>query len=345
MKSAGFTLIVMLTLLCSACDSTRDPQSKATPSPTISQQRNAVPAVIHVQKGNPMVFTTLGTMSGPIASPSRSQPAYVLHNDQQNIVIDAGDGVAEQLAKVNVPLDRVQTIILTHLHIDHTGGLYALIGMRLQTKITCDLTIYGPYGTKKLVDGLVAGLQPLMDLINAAYKGQGQSPFNTMKVIEVTDGSKSTVGTVSVTAATNTHYNFTPGSEKAARYQSLSYRFDMPDRSIVFTGDTGPCANLEKLAHNVDLLVSEIMDVAEAMDKLKRQRPDLPFWVFPLVKKHFRNEHLTADEVGKLIQRSGAKSLVLTHNAGSIQSNERSRNMIASYFKGPITFAKDLENF
>jgi hypothetical protein len=46
-----------------------------------------------------------------------------------------------------------------------------------------------------------------------------------------------------------------------------------------------------------------------------------------------------------LAKLSGAKKLVLTHNGGSSQSNERSRVIIASYFKGPITFAKDLENY
>jgi len=345
MKTACFILMIMLTILCSACDSTKDRQGNAPASPTNGQQRDTAPAVTSGQEGNSLVFTILGTMSGPIASPTRSQPAYILHNAQQNILIDAGDGVAEQLAKMNVPFDKIQTIILTHFHIDHMGGLYALLGMRLQTQITGDLTIYGPYGTKKFVNGLVSGLQPLVDLINAAYGGQVKSPFNIMKIIEVTDGSKFTVGDVSVTAVTNTHYSFSSGSENAARFQSLSYRFDMPDRSIVFTGDTGPSKKVEKLAYNVDLLVSEIMDVAEAMDRLKKQRPDLPFYVFPLVKRHHKKEHLTADEVGKLMRSSGANSLVLTHNAGSIQSNERSRNIIASYFKGPITFANDLENF
>jgi ribonuclease BN (tRNA processing enzyme) len=292
-----------------------------------------------------MVFTILGTMSGPIASPIRSQPAYVLHNDKQKILIDAGDGVAGQLAKVNIPLDEVQTIILSHHHIDHIGGLFALLGMRQQTNITTDLAVYGPVGTRKHVDGLIASLQALQDFLSDITRGQEKTAFNTVKVVEVNDGSKFTVGSVFVTAAINTHYNFLPGSADAARFQSLSYRFDLPDRSILFTGDTAPCKKVEELAHNVDLLVSEIMDVDEAMDKIKLKYPNAPSHQYAIVKKHFLDEHLTPDEVGKLAQRSNAKSLVLTHNGGNIQSNKRSRGIIESYFKGQVTFAEDLENY
>ena len=87
------------------------------------------------------------------------------------------------------------------------------------------------------------------------------------------------------------------------------------------------------------------MDVDEAMDKIKQKYPNAPSQQYAIVKKHFLDEHLTADEVGKLAQRSGAKSLVLTHNGGSSQSNDRSRLIIASYFKGPVAFANDLENY
>lgn len=292
-----------------------------------------------------MTFTTLGTMSGPIASPFRSQPAHVLHNEQQKILIDVGDGFAGQLAKVHIPLNAIQTVILSHHHIDHTGGLFALLGMRLQTNIFADLTIYGPPGTKKLVDGLIASLQGLQDFLKEITKGQEKNALNTVKVVEVTDGSIFNLGAVKVTAVTNTHYDLPSDSPEAARFQSLSFRFDLPDRSIVYTGDTGPCEKVVKLAHQADLLVIEIMDVDEAMENIRRKYPNAPAHHYEIVKRHFLKEHLTPDEVGKLVQRSGAKKLVLVHNGGSPRSNERSRAIISSYFPGPIVFAKDLESF
>jgi ribonuclease BN (tRNA processing enzyme) len=291
------------------------------------------------------VWTTLGTMSGPIADPHRSQPANLLRDGDQTILVDAGDGAAEQLAKIGVPLDAVHTIIISHVHFDHTGGLFAILGMRFQTIAPGDLTIYGPRGTKQLVNGLLAAMQPMMQLTAAAHARTSINFADTIKVIEVTDRSKFTVGPVAVAAAVNTHYTFDPGSKEWRQFQSLSYRFNMSDRSIVYTGDTGPSTNVEKLAHGANLLVSEIIDPDSAIAQLKKERPDIPFYIQPFIENHFRHEHLTADEVGLLAMRAGVKSLVLTHDAMEASDIAKARPIIASHYKGPIVFAHDLQNF
>jgi ribonuclease BN (tRNA processing enzyme) len=291
------------------------------------------------------VWTTLGTMSGPIADPHRSQPANLLRDGDQTILIDAGDGAAEQLAKANVSLDDVQTIIISHVHFDHTGGLFAILGMRYQTLSPGVLTIYGPRGTRELVGGLIAAMRPMTEMSTAAHARGAVDPSDNVKVIEVTDGSKFTIGPVTVRAAVNTHYSFAPGTPEAQKYQSLSFRFDMPDRSIVYTGDTGPSANVEKLAHDASLLVSEIIDPDAAIAALKKVRPNIPFYAVPFIEHHMRYEHLTADEVGLMAQRSGVRALVLTHDAMDADDIAKSKPVIAAHFKGPIAFAHDLENF
>jgi hypothetical protein len=70
--------------------------------------------------------------------------------------------------------------------------------------------------------------------------------------------------------------SFKPGSAEARKFQSLSYRFDMTDRSIVFTGDTGPSSDVERLARGADLLISEIGEPEAAAAEVKALRPDLP---------------------------------------------------------------------
>jgi ribonuclease BN (tRNA processing enzyme) len=288
-----------------------------------------------------MMFTTLGTMGGPVADLRRSQPANLLHNDKQAVLIDSGDGTAEQLAKAGVELKTVRTVILSHLHIDHTGGLYALIAMRYQQHIPGQLLIYGPSGTKQTVDGLLAAQKPLSDLSVAENPRIEDLPASTVKVVEITDGSTFSIGSVKVTGATNSHY----GSENTKRYQSLSFRFDTPDRSIVYTGDTGPSSNVQRLARGADLLVSEIIDPDAELAKLKATRSDIPFYAGRFLKKHFEDEHLTADQAGLLAQRSGARELVLTHNALDDAGVNKARRTIASHFKGPIVFADDLDNY
>ena len=291
------------------------------------------------------IWTTLGTMSGPVANPTRAQPANLLRFEDQTILIDAGDGTAEQLARARVPLEQVQTLIITHHHFDHIGGLFAILGMRVQTLAPGILTIYGPFGTKRVVDGLVAAMQPLAAASAGMLGHAGGRPADTVRVIEVTDGSKFVIGKIAVTVAVNTHYSFPPGSADAAKYQSLAYRFDMPDRSIAFTGDTGASANVERLAHNVDLLVSEIIDPEQAIALFKKGRPDAPFFVFPIIEQHMRHEHLPPEEVGLLAEHAGAKAVVLTHNGLGPSDVDRIRPIIAKHYKGPVTFAHDLDNF
>lgn len=120
----------------------------------------ALPAM--AQTTAPATFTTLGTGSGPMGNPKRAQPAHLLRAGEQTILIDAGDGATEQIVKAGVPFGEVQTILISHLHTDHIGGLFAFIGRRYQVSTRGFVTIYGPVGTKALVAGFIASLEPVL---------------------------------------------------------------------------------------------------------------------------------------------------------------------------------------
>lgn len=286
------------------------------------------------------VWVELGTNSGPIPNPLRSEPSHLLLWHDQTILIDVGDGAAEQLARAHVDLGAIRTIFLSHLHFDHTGGLFALIGMRYQgSGPTCGgVTVYGPPGTRRLVDGLLAAIEPGAALVPTALPD--------IRVVELNGGAKVTVGDVQITAAANSHYNLWNGS--GAKPVSLSYRFDLPDRSIVYTGDTGPSPDVEKLAHGADLLVSEIMDADTALGAIENKYPLVPGFLFSFVHEHFTKEHLLPDQVGLLAAHAGVHALVLTHFGGATGGKDqiaRLTKAIATHYKGPIRFANDLERF
>ncbi len=286
------------------------------------------------------VWVELGTQSGPIPSIARSEPAHLLLWHDQAILIDVGDGAARQLARAHVQLGAVNTIFLSHLHFDHTGGLFAFLGMRYQGSgpVCAPVTIYGPPGTKRLVDGLRSAIQPGSGLVSSSAPD--------FRAVEVDNGSKVAIGDIQITVASNSHYNLWNGAGPAP--VALSYRFDLPDRAIAYTGDTGPSANVEKLAHGVDLLVSEIMDADAALDTIRRSYPLIPGFVFSPIREHFTKEHLLPDQVGILAAHAGARALVLTHFGGATGDQEQIRRLtqtIATHFHGSIRFANDLDRF
>ena len=297
--------------------------------------------------GAELGFTTLGTNSGPIPSANRSEPASLVQYGDQMMLVDAGDGASEQLAKAGVALGQIQTILISHLHFDHTGGLFAFLGERYQSREDSKpLTIYGPLGTKRLVDTLLAAMKPGMETTGWA-PGPKDAANDNITVVEVGDGSKFAVGEVTVTAAENTHYiTLAYKGPEALRPVSLSYRFDASGRSICFTGDTGPSSNVERLCHGVSLLVSEITWPPAAVEAhLRKMRADISDAELAILMAHFTKEHLSPTEVGILAVHSGAQALVLTHDPLAQDAIPAARAAIAANYKGPITFATDLQHF
>ena len=65
-------------------------------------------------------WVELGTNSGPIPTPEHSQPAHLLLWKGNPVLVDVGDGAAEQLAKAGVSLSQIETVFISHLHFDHT---------------------------------------------------------------------------------------------------------------------------------------------------------------------------------------------------------------------------------
>lgn len=292
-------------------------------------------------------WITLGTMGGPVGAPERAQPANALVRGGEVYLVDAGDGAAQQLAKAGLRLPQVKAVFLSHLHVDHTGGLAAIIGLRDQTDVREVLTIYGPPGTRALVDGIVASLKP------AAAAGYGipgepwPAPDSIVCVVELAGGATVRVGDMTVRTAQNTHYDFAPGSAEDGAYKSLSYRFDTTGRSIAYTGDTGPSPAVVALAKGADLLVSEMIDLDLTLAKVAQNSPNMPGPARAKLVEHLSTHHLTPEAVGALAGAAGVRAVAVTHFAGGSDPARTAeyRARIARTFRGRLALANDLDRF
>jgi ribonuclease BN (tRNA processing enzyme) len=295
-----------------------------------------------VHAGDPSArIVTLGTMAGPMANPARAQPATLLQWPGGMILVDAGDGAVDQLARAGISSVPLKSVVITHIHADHVGGLFALLTRRYQL-MDPPLTIYGPPGTREMVDGLVAAMAPLR-LTSPALPGAPlRDPADSVKVVEFGDGADLTIEGMRVRAVANTHYLSGSLAPDPAEVQSLSLRFELPGRSVVLTGDTGPSDRLTELARGADVLVSSILDLDAAVAAIRASRPDAPPAFFEAARAHFAQHHLSPEVAGRLAQAAGVKRVVFTHIGITPARMKAARAELALNWRGPAVFARDL---
>ena len=263
------------------------------------------------------------------------------------ILVDAGDGTAQQLARISVPLSAISTIFISHLHFDHTGGLAAVMGLRIQLNMLKPVMIYGPAGTRDFITGIIAALKPISEIGSGLSRPRFPMPAAIFNVVEIEPGTPVHLRDMTVTAVENTHYDFIPGSPES-KNKSLSYRFDLPRRSIVFTGDTGPSEAVEKLAEGADLLVSEMLDLDAQIAVIKAALAGQTLARIEEVAKHLATQHLSPENVGKLAMRAKVKQLVVTHigpGSHKIADILQFHAEIAQNYQGVISIANDLDAF
>ena len=308
-----------------------------------------LPAAVSAQEGAPAdSWTTLGTRGGPLASPTRSQPANLLRAGSELYLVDAGDGASGQLAKAGVATGELTGVFISHLHFDHIAGLMGVLGLRLQTNAPRALKIWGPPGTADTVAGLVSSLRPGS---TAGYGVPGEiavDPGAMVQVVELRDGMSIEEGGFRVTVRSNSHYSFPPGSDLAQRFEALSIRFELPGRTIVYSGDTGPSEAVVDLARDADLLVAEMMDVDHTLAMVRRNSPNLPPAAAQTMERHLRDHHLLPADVGRLAASAGVDSVVITHFVGREPNDPGHLDYlaeIARHYAGPVVIASDLDSF
>ena len=292
-------------------------------------------------------FITLGTAGGPVPLVNRAQPAHAIIRGDLAVLVDCGDGAIGQAMRAGVDFRSVHDIVLSHHHFDHVGGLFACLGANMMLQRMQTLRIHGPRGTKRILDGLfVASDLPCEIGLGMAGKGL-PNPRDFVEVIEFEPGDSFEIGDIKVSSCENTHYR--PEAEFGQPgHVSLSLRFDAPDRSFLFTGDTGPCEAVVKLAEGVDILFAGVMDVEAVMDIIRKKNPHLTPDRIETMTKHMKAHHLVPEELGVMARRVNAGQLVVVHipiNSITPETAPQYVAQIAAYYDGPITISNDLDRY
>jgi ribonuclease BN (tRNA processing enzyme) len=290
---------------------------------------------------------TLGTAAGPSLRADRAQSSNLLTVNGTHYVVDAGDGVARRLAKAGIDVREIGTIFITHHHDDHTAGLGTLMSLAWDRQRTKPIHVYGPPRTEELVKAAVQYFTISAE-IRIADGGR------TVPIAQVFFGHDVGTGVIyedaniKVTAVENSHFAFHEGPA-AGKHRSYSYRFETPDRVIVFTGDTGPSDTVTELAQAADLLVTETCsceDRKQAMISDGRWQAMTPAEQAGIMRQATQG-HMTLDDIGKMATRANVKTVVLSHLTQRAGAEDYTpwAEQVKKHFSGQVLVAKDLMEF
>jgi ribonuclease BN (tRNA processing enzyme) len=288
-------------------------------------------------------FITLGTAGGPTPKPHRMPPAHAVAYDGGTILVDCGEGAFQQLGRAGYDLRQVRDLFITHHHFDHIGSLFACLGLNMMTHRNQQMNIYGPPGTSEILEHLITACD-IPQSIGFGIPGQIlPHPRDFIVSRDIRPGDVVEIDSVRVSCCENTHYRSEDQFGQDGPV-SLSYRFDTADRSMVFTGDTGPCRALEDLAMGADLLVGELIDPDIVIKRIIDKNPEMSKQSLQKMRQHLSEHHLTPEELGGLAANAGVNQLVAVHIPFVTKSAEEDAkyvSRISAKFGGSVTISID----
>lgn len=291
---------------------------------------------------------TLGTAGGPSARPDRAQSSNLLTVNGTHYVIDAGDSVARRIAQAGAALSDIGTIFITHHHDDHTSGLGTLMSLAWDHQRTKPIHVYGPPSTEALVAAAVQYFSISAE-IRIADGGRTMPLEQVFFGHDVGTGVVYEDANIKVKAARNSHFDFHNGGRGSDKHKSYAYRFELPDRVIVYTGDTGASDAVTELARGADLLLTE---TSSCEDRKQAMMSDGRWQAMSAaeqagIMRQATQAHMTLEIIGTMAARADVKTVVLTHLTQRFGSNDYEpwAEEVRKHFSGRVVVAEDLMKF
>jgi ribonuclease BN (tRNA processing enzyme) len=241
-----------------------------------------------------MRIVLLGT-GFAVPSQKRVQSGILIETKENLILLDCGSGVMGNLAKAGYDTVDLTHVFFTHHHLDHNIDFFPILKARLLLGNT-EMKAYGPEGTKKWINSLFEAYSYLEGRLD-------------LEVRELEDGDTVDIGGDRITCASACH---SP--------HGIAYRIDS-ESSVVYSGDTEPCAGVKTLiGGGTDVLIHECS-----------------------VLDSYIEGHTTLKSLGEFLKDVQVKRLVLTHLPLEISEHEKEIvEILKQGFSGEIVIGEDL---
>lgn len=263
---------------------------------------------------------------GPESGDKRASSSYLIWIDgKSKILVDFGGGASLRFEEVGARIQDLDVILLTHLHVDHTADLPALLKSSFFTSASGNLHIFGPDkndimpSTKSFIKRLFADDNGAWQYMGDHLDGRARLQLKAhtvkkrLKEKVIYQKGKITIKAVSV------HHGPIP---------AIAYRVNIGEKSVTFSGDmNGDYHTLEKLAFKTDLLVMH-----NAVPKN--------------AKGVATKLHMTPLIIGEIAQKAKAGSVVISHRMLRTLGKEKETNCeIRRNYEGDVDYANDKDKY
>lgn len=260
----------------------------------------------------------LGT-AGSAPTARRGASATLVRHGGDRLLVDCGEGTQRQLLRSDAGLVDLEEVFLTHLHADHFLGLPGMLKTFALRGREVPITVYGPGGTRALIDGLrrifgrlpygleVVELDPGDAVERSGYRIEAFRVEHGVTAIGYALREEARPGRFDVAAADRLGVPDGPARGALQRGETVEASDgatvtpgdvlgpERPGRTVVLTGDTAACASVLEAATGAELLVHEATFLADERDRARE------------------TGHSTAGEAALVAREAGVKLLALTH--------------------------------
>ena len=268
----------------------------------------------------------LGSGGPEITYNDRASSGYLVWIDgAARVLVDAGSGVAANFGRSGARVEDLDAIALSHLHVDHSADLPALVKASFFGDRRENLPLFGPAGNA--IMPATSGYARSLFGTEGAFRYLGNftdpdrySAYNLIpKDLKVTGRKVALVFSnerLELRAVPVTH----------GPLPALAWRVTVGDHSVSFSGDmSGNRKTLQKLAKATDVLIAHNAIPQTAKDSVAKL-------------------HMRPDTIGEIAAKAKPGRLVLSHRMRRTLGQEvQTEAAIRTHFAGPVSFANDMD--
>jgi len=185
----------------------------------------------------------------------RAHAAFLYRLGTATVLVDSGEPISGLIDNAKIAADEIDAVLITHLHMDHVGGLFMLLqGLWLEGR-TKPLPVHMP----------AEGIDPFRAMLRAGYVFDELLKFS-LEFVPIKPGQPIRIGrSVRVTPFPTSHLAGLKkrfGGRNGPAFEAFSFLIESGRKRVVHSGDVGTVADLGPLLDRpADVLVCELAHV------------------------------------------------------------------------------------